>query len=205
MRKITLLLLLVAVTFTQDSDRTFCWRDSYTRGAGVILSRCAPTRDRIGMLCYTKCPAGFRRVGFDCHEVCPNGLVDQGLFCRRMEYGRGAGYPWRFGDGFNDNGMIRRCEADHGRGNCEKDGLIYYPKCRPGFIKFGCCICRPFSFRCSQFGMDNGFQADLSCGKRIRVGDPVPMTCAPGLEQNGLLCYPQCRRTYKGVGPVCWG
>ena len=35
------------------------------------------------------------------------------------------------------------------------------------------------------------------------VGKPIH-TCAPGLEQNGLLCYPQCQKGYYGVGPVCW-
>ena len=23
-------------------------------------------------------------------------------------------------------------------------------------------------------------------------------------DKNGLLCYPQCKTGYKGVGPVCW-
>ncbi len=53
--------------------------------------------------------------------------------------------------------------------------------------------------------MPNIGQIDLSCPKRIIIGDPVPMKCAGNLEQNGLLCYPQCRTNYKGVGPVCWG
>ena len=35
------------------------------------------------------------------------------------------------------------------------------------------------------------------------VGKPIS-TCAPGLEQNGLLCYPYCRDGFYGVGPVCW-
>jgi hypothetical protein len=28
--------------------------------------------------------------------------------------------------------------------------------------------------------------------------------CAPGLVQDGALCYPQCKAGYTGVGPVCW-
>ena len=35
------------------------------------------------------------------------------------------------------------------------------------------------------------------------IGSPIT-TCAAGLEQNGLLCYPYCKEGYKGVGPVCW-
>ena len=29
--------------------------------------------------------------------------------------------------------------------------------------------------------------------------------CAPGLEKNGALCYPQCKEGFSGNGPVCWG
>lgn len=36
-------------------------------------------------------------------------------------------------------------------------------------------------------------------------GAGVPIsTCAAGLEQKGLLCYPYCNEGYTGVGPVCW-
>src|SRR6185295_4111614 len=37
------------------------------------------------------------------------------------------------------------------------------------------------------------------------VGE-VPSTCALGQERRGadLLCYPQCRAGFSGVGPVCW-
>ena len=35
------------------------------------------------------------------------------------------------------------------------------------------------------------------------VGGPIH-TCADGLQQDGLLCYPQCNDGYTGVGPVCW-
>ncbi len=67
----------------------------------------------------------YGRVGFDCHSLCPANMRNDGLFCRAAEYGRGAGYPWKFGDALNDNGMIGRCESDNGRGNCEKNGLVY--------------------------------------------------------------------------------
>lgn len=186
MSKITLLLLLVAVTLAQNpvfnGNRTFCWRDSYGRGVGVPVSQCAPTRDQIGLLCYTKCPAGYSRSGFDCHQNCPAGLTDQGLFCRKLEYGRGAGFPWSFWDGFSNSGMISRCEAVYGQGNCEMWGAIAYPKCAAGYSNFGCCICRPNPFSCSDYGMSNALQLDISCGKQIIIGDPVPMTCAAGQD-----------------------
>jgi hypothetical protein len=188
-----------------NGNRTFCWRDSYGRGAGVPVSQCASTRDKIGLLCYTKCPAGYVRSGFDCHQSCPPNFQDQGLFCRKLEYGRGAGYPWSFWDGFSNSGMISRCEkANGGAGTCEMWGAIAYPKCKAGYYNAGCCICRPNAFSCSAYGMFAG-QLDLSCPKGIIIGDPVAMKCAANLDQNGYLCYPQCKLNYKGVGPVCWG
>ncbi len=35
------------------------------------------------------------------------------------------------------------------------------------------------------------------------VGKPIS-ACAPGLEEDALLCYPPCKEGYTGVGPVCW-
>ncbi len=35
------------------------------------------------------------------------------------------------------------------------------------------------------------------------VGVPLS-TCPAGQEKNGLICYPDCRASYGGVGPVCW-
>ena len=180
----------------------FCWRDSYGRGVGKIPTECPSHKEKIGALCYSKCPSGMKRFGFDCHSVCPSGFRDDGLFCRKAEYGRGAGYPWKFGDGFSDRGMYRRCESRHGRGNCEKWGAVVYPKCRAGYRPFGCCICRPAQPDCQSLGLNNGI--DLSCGKKIRIGDPTAMICRSDQEKDAGLCYPKCRDGYNGVGPVCW-
>jgi len=87
----------------------FCWKNSYFRGFGRIPTECAPGKDRIGLLCYPPCPSGYERFGFDCRQKCPSPFTDQGAFCRITEYGRGAGYPWKFGDGLNNNGMFSRC------------------------------------------------------------------------------------------------
>jgi len=203
--KVALLLLLLTLSQQQVQAVTkseFCWRDSYGRGAGVPLSDCPAGKDKIGLLCYSPCPAGFRRFGFDCHQVCPSDFVDQGLFCRRVEYGRGSGYPWSFGDGFNNYGMLGRCHRDHPAHGCEMWGAIAYPKCRPGYSNFGCCICRPNPFNCESLGF--GPNLDISCPKRIIIGDPLPMSCRAGLEMQGGLCYVPCRTGYTGVGPVCW-
>ena len=99
-----------AATSAADG-RDFCWKDSYGRGVGTIPNGCAANQDRIGLLCYDKCGPGMQRFGFDCHSVCPAGMADQGLFCRRTEYGRGGGYPWKFGDALNDSGMTPGASA----------------------------------------------------------------------------------------------
>ncbi len=187
-------------------EKDFCWRDSYGRGVGTVPQACAPDRDRIGLLCYTKCPAGMKRVGFDCHSVCPDGMRDDGLFCRLAEYGRGAGYPWKAKDGVihPNDGMRERCEKDHGKGNCEKNGAIYYPKCKPNYHNVGCCICRPDDKpNCEKLGLKKGI--DLSCAKKIIIGDPRVGVCPADKERNAGLCYKRCKAGFDGVGPVCWG
>jgi hypothetical protein len=184
------------------AEKEFCWRDSETRGVGKIPSACPEGQDRIGLLCYSKCEPHMQRAGFDCHSTCPPGMRDDGLFCRAAEYGIGGGYPWKFGDpAFNYDRAGDRCEADHGRGNCEKDGLIWYPKCKPGETKIG-LICRPPVPDCAKLGLNPGI--DLSCAKKIAIGHPVPGVCAPGEQADAGLCYPACKPGSKGIGPVCW-
>lgn len=180
----------------------FCWKDTEVRGVGTVPPTCAPGHERIGLLCYDECPEGTARFGFDCHSVCPDGMDDQGLFCRRSEYGRGAGYPWQWGDPLNDSAMRARCERDHGQGNCEPWGAVIYPKCAPGYEPFGCCICRPQVPDCEALGLNPGI--DLSCAKRVAIGAPETGVCPAGLEMDAGLCYPPCEAGYDGVGPVCW-
>ncbi len=74
---------------------------------------------------------------------CPSGFRNDGAYCfKPAPYGRGAGYPWKFGDGLNDKGMYKRCKKDNKQG-CEKNGAIVYPKCKPGYFNVGCCTCSP--------------------------------------------------------------
>ncbi|RHY28104.1 hypothetical protein DYB32_006254 [Aphanomyces invadans] len=187
----------------QTTTAPFCWLNSYPRGVGKVPSSCAAGQERIGLLCYPNCPPGMSRKGLDCHSNCPEGLEDQGLFCRKKEYGRGVGFPWKYGDGLSDHGMFERCEAAHGTGNCEKYGLIVYPKCEEGYTAFGCSTCRPKPPNCQEYGLAGRF--DLSCAKKVVIGDPELGTCASGEERDAGLCYKQCKTGFSGVGPVCWG
>jgi len=184
-----------------DSGKDFCWKDSYGRGVGTVPKKCASGQDRIGLLCYDKCGKNMKRFGFDCHSVCPKGMANQGLFCRATEYGRGAGYPWKFGDALNDNGMRSRCEKKHGKGNCQKQGLIFYAKCKSGYTNIG-LICRPKQPNCKALGL--GGQLDLSCAKVVKIGNPVTGVCGSRQENDAGLCYKNCKAGYDGVGPVCW-
>lgn len=97
------------------------------------------------------------------YETCKSGEVDDGYFCRRpiSSYGRGAGRipdvscpndtPNKQGIGsasWCDNGprwdflnlkihdSIKSC-----RNNEEWNGGLCYPKCDPGYVASGCCIC----------------------------------------------------------------
>lgn len=173
-----------------DPFSDFCWKDSYGRGVGKIPTEC-PGRDKLGLLCYSKCPKGYKRFGLDCHQECTEGFRDDGLFCRRAEYGRGAGHTKK-----------DKCESKE-RKPCEKNGLLWYPKCDPGYKNVACCICRPHKPDCKALGYQGQF--DLSCSKKIIFGDPIPMDCASDKEKDAGLCYPYCKNGYNGVGPVCWG
>jgi hypothetical protein len=176
-----------------------CWAASSPRGAGTIPDQCPPGQVMDAGLCYPQCNAGYRGVGPVCWADCPSGYRDDGAFCAKpAAYGRGGGYPWKFGDGFNLDKAKRRCEGDNPQG-CEKNGEIMYPKCRGGFHATGCCICSP---DCPPGFSDMG----VSCTKPSygRGAGKVPTACSGGKENQGGLCYRPCEAGYKGIGPVCW-
>lgn len=113
----------------------------------------------------TSCPAGYSLSGSDCKQNCPAGWASQADTCT-FEYGRGIGFPWSFSDGFgNDRGMFARCEARHGAGNCEKYGASVFPKCKAGYSRAGCCICRQVAPNCGAAGLNSG--SGLFCNKKV--------------------------------------
>lgn len=181
-----------------DEKIAYCYKNSYGRGVGRPLSSCHSGTEKDGLLCYPKCKSGFFGVGPVCWQKCPSGFRDDGGHCAKPgSYGRGFGYPWKFGDGLNLNGAKRRCEAANRQG-CQKSGEIMYPKCKKGFKPFGCCVCSPI---CPSGMLDIG----VSCQKQSygRTAG-TPMKCASGLQEDAGLCYPKCKPGYYGVGPVCW-
>lgn len=189
--------------FVRDSDRYFgdvCYKETATRGAGKIPTQCAAGMQNQGGLCYATCRAGYSGSVTMCVPDCPPGFRNDGLYCAKgAPYGRGGGYAWQFGDALNDNGMIKRCEADNGAGNCEKNGLIFYPKCRAGFVAMGANICSP---QCPSGMVDIG----VSCQKVTydRGVGTIPNVCPAGQVNDAGLCYPTCAGGQTGIGPVCW-
>jgi hypothetical protein len=177
-------------------------KPSYGRGVGVVPKVCKAGQELDAGLCYETCKDGYDGVGPVCWQDCPSGFRDDGAFCGKPEpYGRGAGYPWKFGDtAFDLTEAKQRCEQAHGKGKCEQDGLIFYPKCKSGFHNVGCCVCSP---NCTAGMTDIG----VSCAKKSygRGAGSVPTHCQAGKEYDAGLCYTPCQNGFDGVGPVCWG
>ncbi len=188
--------------YIRESDKVLgdvCYKQTTTRGAGTIPTTCPPGTEGKDGLCYAQCRAGYRGAVTMCVPDCPAGFRDDGLHCAKgAAYGRGAGFPWVFGDALNDSGMIKRCEAQHGAGGCEKNGLVFYPKCRAGFVAVGANICSP---QCPAGMVDIG----VSCQKVTydRGVGKIPV-CAAGQVNDAGLCYSPCAGGNTGVGPVCW-
>ena len=165
------------------------------RGVGIPLqNNCRPDEEAYGALCYPKCREGYEKVGCcicrkkGCSGV--QGVTDIGVSCTKPSaYGRGAGYVL-----WDEN----ECEREN-NGQCEKHGLLWYPKCKPGFHNVGCCICSP---DCPAGTKDDGaFCRKDSYGRGVGASR---LGCAPGMENNAALCYKPCAAGQRGLGPVCW-
>jgi hypothetical protein len=186
------------------ANQPYCWRHSYGRGVGVPVSACSKEQEKDAGLCYPTCEdigmQDAKGVGPVCWQRCPSDFRDDGAYCFKPKaYGRGVGFPWKFGDrAFNLSNAKKRCEKKHGEGQCEKSGAIYYPKCEPGYRAIGCCVCSP---RCPPGMTDIG----ISCQKKSKGrGVGKPMKCKEGEAYDAGLCYKPCKENYHGVGPVCW-
>ena len=172
------------------TEQDGCWLSSYGRGAGKVIRFCRPDQEKNGALCYPKCNEGYYGLGPVCWENCPEGFRNDGAFCGKPgSYGRGAGYAiW----------SKNKCNKENSQG-CEKNGLMYYPKCKANFHAVGCCVCSP---DCPPGQKDIG----VSCAKKSygRTAG-TPLICGSDEELSGALCYPPCKDGKKGIGPVCWG
>lgn len=155
-----------------------------------------PNPDKSGALCYPRCEAGWRGVAHLCHKDCPEGYKDIGLFCQKPEeYGRGAGYPWKLGDpAFKNDGQMRRCEEDYGKGKCEQNGLLVYPRCKEGFWAFGCCVCTP---ECPGGMTDTGTGCIKPAAKNRGSGEVLP--CVKDFFEKDLKCVAEAMKEIADV------
>lgn len=193
MFKKTIFAVIVIMTFLSVKSLTDnCWLDAYGRGVGKAIHDCSRDDypDKSGLLCYPKCKEGYTGVGPVCWQNCPDGFRDDGAYCYKSttSYGRGAGYT-----------SEKSCLEKHRDTGCEKNGLIWYPKCKNGFHNVACCVC---SADCPAGMTDIGISCQKSSYGR---GAGVPLGCSKDQEYDTGLCYPPCRQTYTGIGPVCWG
>lgn len=129
----------------------------------------------------TDCPADKDKIGALCYSKCPSGYKRFGFDCHQVCPGD-----------FRDDGLF-----------CRKAEYAKWPweSCRAGYENWG-VACRPPTPGCAALGLGGKF--DLSCAKKIIIGDPTPMVCRSGLEADAGLCYSYCKTGFHGVGPVCW-
>ncbi len=190
MKTKTALIFIGFALLSISAGAEVCWKATQTRGVGTVPGECKPKNTKSGLLCYPDCKPGFYNVAGVCWQRCPAGFRDDGAFCRKAEYGRGAGYAaWHEAN----------CKKDNPQG-CEMSGLIWYPKCAPGYSPAGCCICKPNS-TCPP-GMKS---VAGSCQKNSYVVQPITPNCGASKVYDTGLCYKTCGNGYDGIGPVCWG
>jgi hypothetical protein len=118
-----------------SADRLpFCWKKSVTRKAEATLTECPSGTEKDGQLCYPTCEAGYKGLGPACWHTCPTGFTDIGGHCQKpAAYGRGAGYViWD----------EQKCKNEN-PGGCEKNGALWYKKCKANFHAVGANICSP--------------------------------------------------------------
>ncbi|KAH9095297.1 hypothetical protein Ae201684P_013413 [Aphanomyces euteiches] len=175
----------IALDTLANSSAGFCLKNSYGRGAGTMPQSCDGNQDHLGLLCYDKCPTNYTRQALDCHQNCPSDFEDQGLFCRKADYGRGAGYPWKFGDGFNLNKARKRCENITALAIAKRAARSFTP-----------------SANLATTPLDAAFA--VLCSKYVKIDKPHSGKCSTGLQSQAGLCYKPCKSSYSGVGPVCW-
>ena len=187
-----------------DAQIGYCYKRSHPRHTEG-LTTCANGYEKNGELCYPLCRDGYYGNGPMCQIRCPEGFKDdQVSTCwKPVDYGRGAGYPWEFGDTpFSLDDARRRCQNANPQG-CEKYGEIIYPICNPGYTNSGCCLC---TVNCPP-GMSNSGAGCLK-GNNYGRGAGEPMKCRDGLIHNGAgLCFERCPDGYSAssdADPVCW-
>jgi hypothetical protein len=198
---------------TTGAKLPFCWRQSNTRGVGLIPGRPAD------------CPEGYTNNGATCGRGantygapsvlgrCPDGYTNTGLTCYRgpTVYGKGcttvfkkyacsAGYTdigclcgkgadtlgantMVCPEGYHQSGITKRCIVNCDEGYTNTGETCFKPL---AVLGMGAMTCNPEEQR---------------SGARCY---PMDSTCGSAREEDAGLCYSKCRDGFHGVGPVCW-
>ena len=77
-------------------------------------------------LCYPQCRESFEGVEENCWSLCPKPYKSNGAYCLK---------PKAIGRGW---GSQRKCKDGK---DCEKYGLLWYPKCPEGYNTLGGLLC----------------------------------------------------------------
>ncbi|CAK4615840.1 hypothetical protein LEN26_003417 [Aphanomyces euteiches] len=174
-----------------DAQPKVCRRCLIGRGVGTIPDvKCEDDKENILGLCYPVCKNDFESVlGFICRKKgCGgvDGAVDMGISCTKpAAYGRGVGHIHE-----------DKCKSQNSQG-CEKNGLLWYPKCKAGYHAFGCCVCTP--------DCPAGFNDDGAyCRKESYTRAGTIRSVCPADKVNSVgLCYKPCEAKQDGLGPIC--
>ena len=156
--------------------------DSYTRGPPK-LPECSDTQEKKGLLCYDKCPSGYKSRALQCAESCQNLHKDA------------------YDSGFGTCILPRHAEVQWPC-KCNGDNKVAYGKA------LGACTC---TTKCPDSSWRRGSWAHGTafCDKKIdfysRFLEPSEAkSCDEDKEYSMGFCYPKCKENYYGVGPVCY-
>lgn len=82
----TRFLISLELSITFDQENRSCWKQFYSRSAGVFPDSCGPSEDKEGITCYPKCQAGYNGSGPICWESCPNGFTVNFICFFKVEF-----------------------------------------------------------------------------------------------------------------------
>eukprot|EP00760_Papus_ankaliazontas_P015314 PhM_4_TR16463/c0_g2_i1/m.65104 len=131
------------------------------------------------------CPDGYERSGALCYPHCKDGFTGVGPVCWQN---CPAGYH---DDGATCRIPLKVISSDNSK--CpwyDKCGLFHHcSTCPEGYTNDGCTCRIPLKIIGKEsYGRTAG----------------IPMVCESGSDRNGALCYPPCKPSFTGAGPVCW-
>mmetsp|Transcript_10517 Transcript_10517/g.12000 ORF Transcript_10517/g.12000 Transcript_10517/m.12000 type:complete len:246 (-) Transcript_10517:122-859(-) len=112
--------------------------------------------------------------------------------CWKDAYGRGVGKVIRYCDkGLEESGLLcyKPCRESY-----EGVGPVCWETCKQDYKDMGVFCYKSSSEMYTKKSYGRGVGKPLECDPE-REGKPDPYTG---------LCYPKCKRSWIGVGPVCW-